>query len=178
MNQLLNPDGTPVVPEFASREISYPVQTADLASIGQEIAVIDWSDVAQYAKGAQILARLREMRLTVEKRRKELKQDALDWGKRVDGEAKTIAAAIESLEKPAQEAKRKADQAIEDARKSREEQERLARDKAEQERLAREQAALAAREADLKAREAELAERSARLAREDAERAQRAEAER
>lgn len=45
------------------------------------------------------------LRTTVERRRKDLKRDALEWGRRVDREAKDITAAILAIEKPMRDEK-------------------------------------------------------------------------
>jgi len=65
---------------------------------------------------------LTPLRTGVEKKRKELKADALAWGKKVDDEAKRITAALLELESPLKDAKKEVDD-----RKRSEKEERIAR---------------------------------------------------
>lgn len=61
---------------------------------------------SQYAEISDIkvvtaaLSHVRRLRTDVEKRRKELKEDALEWGRKVDGEAKRITALLFEIEEP------------------------------------------------------------------------------
>lgn len=72
---------------------------------------------------------LRQLRTSVEVKRKELKADALEWGRKVDAEAKRITGRLLSLEEPLKEQKQ-----LVDAEKQRLKEEQM---KAEQERLKR-----------------------------------------
>lgn len=110
-----------------------------------------------YREVAKAIAVTRTLRVNVEKTRKELKASALEYGRRVDSEAKRITALLEEIETPLKDAK----QAVDDEK---------ARIKAEQE--AKERAELEAKEAAERAeREAkEKAIRDAEEARLEAER--------
>lgn len=111
------------------------------------------------------IAECREMRVAIEKRRKELKAYSLEYGRKVDAVAKTLTAAIEEIETPLIEAKRAVD----------EERERVKRESEEAERRkeeARLKAIRDAEEARLKAEAERLA--AERRAFEEQQRAERA----
>lgn len=59
------------------------------------------------------IADVRDLRVGVEKKRKELKEDAIRYGKLVDGEAKRITDALVAIEEPLKAEKEKADNAKE-----------------------------------------------------------------
>ena len=117
------------------------------------------------------LAETRKIRVAIEKKRKELKADSLQWGRNVDGEAKRLTSSIVEIEKPLLDSRAEADakqEAIERAERERVEAEKQAKEEAErQARLAQEAAERQARLAQ------EAAERQARLAQEAIERAER-----
>jgi len=56
------------------------------------------------------LREITPLRTAVEKRRKELKKDALEWGRKVDSEAKRITQALVDIEAPHREAKKAIDE--------------------------------------------------------------------
>jgi hypothetical protein len=62
-----------------------------------------------YEAGRQAIAECRTTRVAVEKRRKELKAGALEYGRRVDSAAKELTAAIAEVEDPLSERKAEAD---------------------------------------------------------------------
>lgn len=63
----------------------------------------------QYKVLQAALSDLRSARTEVEKRRKELKADSLEYGKKVDAAAKFLTAKIEEIEAPLKAAKAEAD---------------------------------------------------------------------
>lgn len=127
------------------------------------------------------IAECRELRVAIEKRRVQLKADALAWGKKVDGEAKRITAALESIEEPLKLTKKAVDdekdrirREKEEAEKRRIEEELRVKREAEEARLKAERDAETARlKAEREALEAERkkleAERAAELAKQKAE---------
>lgn len=83
------------------------------------------------------IAEVRTIRVNVEKSRKELKQSALDWGRKVDTEAKRITAMLLKIEEPLKNRKALVDQDAE--LKRREKAEVISKAQEEKERLEREQ---------------------------------------
>jgi DNA repair exonuclease SbcCD ATPase subunit len=111
--------------EFTARELaieSLRQKYGSLAACGPPATPLAY-DTVRVAIGE-----LRTLRTDIEKRRKELKKDALEWGKTVDGEAKRLTAAIEAIEDPLKAVK----QIVDDER----EQKRLAAEQAERDRIA------------------------------------------
>ncbi len=119
----------------------YSPTAAALAELRQkyEKAVYDTSTVVGMAKAVAARRELREVRVNLEKLRKELKAPALERSRLIDAEAKALTTQIEAMEEPI-------DQQI------KAEEERKAAEKAERERIEREKlAALQARVADIRA---------------------------
>lgn len=156
--------------------VRYHVTKADIEKTRASYAALSCDTAEGYEETRKALAVCRNTRVRVEKRRKELKADSLDWGRRVDAAAKDLTTLIESIENPLQAKKDAVDA----------ERERVKREAEEAARRALEAADRAAREADearVKAeREAEQAKLREEQARLDADRraleAQRAELER
>ena len=90
-----------------------------------------------------------KIRSAIEARRKELKQDSLEYGRRVDAVAKMLTAEVERIEGPLAAAKAKQDQTVEEARLAREAEERRIAEEAERKRREEEQAKLRAEQARL-----------------------------
>jgi DNA repair exonuclease SbcCD ATPase subunit len=112
--------------------------------------------VTEYREVVKAIGTCRMLRVQIEERRKMLKADALDYGRKVDSVAKALTDAIAGFEEPLKLRKLDADNA-------------KAREKA-----AKEQAEREAREAEARAKvEAEQAEARARMAAEQNELAQR-----
>lgn len=105
----------------------YSTTAAALAELRQKYAkaVFDTSTPAGMAKAVAARRELREVRVNLEKLRKELKQPALERSRLIDAEAKTLTVQIEEMEKP-----------IDDQIKA--EEQRKAEEKAERERVERE----------------------------------------
>lgn len=145
--------------------IRYDVTDAAIAEIAETYKNADASTTKGYGVVVKGIATTRELRVAVEKKRKDLKRDALDYGRRVDGEAKRITAALMEIEQPLKLLKGAVDDEKELVKREAEEA-RLAeeRAKAEAERAAKEAALKAEREVE----EARLAEERKNL---EAERA-------
>jgi hypothetical protein len=144
--------------------IRYDVTDQRITELREQFAGLAERTPENYEPRRKAIATCRELRVAVEKKRKELKADSLAWGKKVDSVAKHYTGLLESIEEPLQLAKD-----ADDAEKTRIRQEKEAAEKAALE--AKVRAEREAEEARLKAeREAE----EARLAEErkalDAER--------
>ena len=106
--------------------VEYGVTDAALATLKDKYAVVP--DAATKEGYAEIKAGLKELtplRTDVEKKRKELKADALEYGRKVDGEAKRITGVILELETPFKEAKK-----LQDEKEERIKQEALEKERA------------------------------------------------
>jgi len=115
-----------------------------------------------YREVTKAIAVTRTLRVNVEKTRKELKASALEYGRRVDSEAKRITALLEEIETPLKDAKQAVDDEkarIKAEQEAKERAERESKEAAERaEREAKEKAIRDAEEARIKAeREAEEA---------------------
>lgn len=103
--------------------IEYSVTDAALADLAARYKdVPDATTKDGYDAIKIALKELTPLRTGVEKRRKELKADALAYGKKVDEEAKRITTSLLSIETPLKDAKNEVDEA-----KNRAEEERIAR---------------------------------------------------
>ena len=112
-------------------EISeYSPTAAALAELRQkyEKAVYDTSTVVGMAKAVAARRELREVRVNLEKLRKELKAPALERSRLIDAEAKTLTAQIEAMEEPI-DSQIKAEEARKAAEKA--ERERIERERVE-----------------------------------------------
>ncbi|MDT8419377.1 MAG: hypothetical protein RQ754_03010 [Desulfuromonadales bacterium] len=117
--------------ELAIQNINIPqeygVSDAKIAEIAEKYK--DLQEIKDSASMGMAMAgrrECRELRIAVEKKRKDLKADALEYGRRVDGEAKRITASLEAIEKPL-DTLIKAEEARKQAEK--EERERLERER-------------------------------------------------
>jgi len=186
-----------LMPEETTTTLAeYDFVSAALADLRRryEGATYDLATTAGMKDAVAARAELRNLRTSLEAKRKEIKAPALDRCRLIDGEAKRITAELVALEDPidaqikAEQARRKAEkEAKEKAERERLaqiERDRLAAEKAEQERLAQiERDRIAAEQAELDRRRAEqerlAAEKEAELAAERAKlEAEKAEAER
>lgn len=109
---------------------------------------------------------LRGARGKIEKRRKELKADALEWGRKVDAEAKRVTAIIEEIEEPLVRNKLTADDVIAQTKRQKELAEQQAKELAER---AQREADEAKRKAEWDALAAERAAMAAEKARQEEE---------
>ena len=178
----------------------YGVDTTQIDAAKLEYAGLDATIPAEYKKAIEGRAKFRGTRLAIEKRRKELNSDALEYTKQVNGAAKTLTTLVEPTEEDLDRIIKAADKLRDDARREKEdaarreieeaarlkaeaaaqaERDRIAaedaRIKAEREamkkQIAEQQEALAKQQRELgESRAREAAEREARLALEQKER--------
>lgn len=83
-----------------------------IASLREQYAgltIADLNDKDGYKAVREAIADVRSTRVNVEKSRKELKADALAWGKKVDTEAKRVTAMLMEIEEPLKIEKAKVD---------------------------------------------------------------------
>jgi len=95
--------------------VSYNVTMAEIAVLAEKFKDVpeDLSEKKNYAIVKGAISAIKPLRGKVEKRRKELKADALAWGKKVDGEAKKITTSLLEIEAPHAKAKKDYDTRIE-----------------------------------------------------------------
>jgi chromosome segregation ATPase len=160
-------------PEEGALVINYETTLGAIAQLAEQYKGLTFDTPEDYERGRKAIADLRERRVKVEKRRKELKRDSLEFGRKVDAAADELKSAIEAIEDPLLAARKAVDDA-EAERKRQEEKAELFRLNAEltAKREAEEKAAADKRAAE----EAKLAEERKRL--EEATAKQKAEADR
>jgi colicin import membrane protein len=185
---------------ISTMTVTYDVTEADIEATRERYGALEATTPAGYEEVRLAIAHCRGTRTAVEKRRRELKADALEWGRKVDGAAKALTSLVESIEEPLQAKKQLVDderdrrrRAAEEAARREAEAEAKAKLEAEEIRLAVERARLAVERSEwesqqLAARQAqrEIDERQERARREieaarraiEAEQAASAEAER
>ena len=100
----------------ANQVIVFPVTDQAIVTLGEKLSgiVVPFGDKAAYKTLSAAISEVRTVRTDVEKKRVELKADALEFGKKVDSEAKRITALLVAIENPLKEQKEKID--AEDAR--------------------------------------------------------------
>lgn len=140
--------------------VAYPVTKEQLIEALSAYRGHSFSTPALYKEGTKAIAACRSFRVQIEERRKLLKQDSLEYGRKVDAVAKELVELIEMVEAPLKAAKREVDEAKERAKREAAEAERRAvEERIRQERLAEEAALREQRQAE----EARLAEERQRL---------------
>lgn len=80
--------------------VTYSVTDAIIADIGKKCAELSADTSKGYEEVRVALASVRDTRVSVEKRRVELKADALAYGRKVDAEAKRLTGLLEAIEEP------------------------------------------------------------------------------
>lgn len=149
--------------------IKFEVTPDQIRRMGEQYAALTFDDPERYEEGRKALATLRTTRVAIEERRKELKQSALEWGRKVDGKAKELTALIVAVEEPLkakklavdEEKERAKREAAEAEKRALEEQIRKQQEEAEAKRkelLAAEERRLEEERAKLEAEKAQLAE--------------------
>lgn len=123
--------------------ITYPVSKTQIAELKSKFSNMTCADTKGYELTRKAIAECRSMRTAIEKRRKELKADSLEFGRKVDTVAKFLTSEIESVETPLLDMKQEVDDAKERERLRKEEEKAeelrklyLAEKKAEEDRLA------------------------------------------
>jgi len=100
--------------EKSAELVEYSVTNIQLADLAAKYPVVpDASTTEGYQAIKECLSEVRPLRTAVEKRRKELKADALAYGRKVDARAKEITTALLDIETPFKEAKVAEDQKAE-----------------------------------------------------------------
>ena len=98
--ELNTPPATELV-AFTIRPIDYELTKAEIDKVASGallLRVNDVNDQAGLARCHKTRMQLRDMRTTIEKKRKAMKADALEYGKQVDSAAKALIAPIEQAE--------------------------------------------------------------------------------
>src|SRR5579863_5138042 len=80
--------------------VTYSITDADIAATQAAYAGLTADTPKGYEEVRLAIAHCRDTRVAIEKRRVELKADALAWGKKVDAEAKRITTLLEEIEDP------------------------------------------------------------------------------
>jgi DNA repair exonuclease SbcCD ATPase subunit len=175
--------------------VKYEVTEAQIEALRETCSALSADTPKGYKEVRQAIGNLRDTRVAIEKRRVELKADALAYGRKVDSEAKRFTDLLASIEDPLKSKK----QAVDDekarvkaeaeaaklaaleaeivANRERQEAEARAKREAEEAKLAEERAALE-RERQQMAEERRRADEAARIQREADEAAARAERDR
>jgi septal ring factor EnvC (AmiA/AmiB activator) len=104
--------------------VEYGVTEAGLSQLREKYRGLVISDSDSYEIVRKGIAEVRTLRTSIESRRKELKASALEYGRRVDGEAKRITEALLEIESPMKAEKDRVDAEREAKRKAKEEAER------------------------------------------------------
>mgnify|MGYP001590786344 CR=1 FL=1 len=128
--------------EAIVHHIDYGVTVEQIAETKARYAALTCDTTAGYEQTRIAIGECRTTRTAIENRRKELKADALEYGRRVDSTAKMLTAAIEEIEEPLKlkkhavdEAKKLAKEAAERAKREALEAELRAAREAEETRL-------------------------------------------
>ena len=103
---------------------SLGVADAVIDELREKYGELKASDNAGYHAVRLAIADVRKVRVDVEKARKDLKADALEYGRKVDAEAKRVTALLLEIEEPLKAEKARIDDAKETARREKEEAER------------------------------------------------------
>ncbi len=80
--------------------IDYNVTEAGLSELRKEAAGLKASDKESYKVVTQVRSKVRNLRVGVEKMRVDKKKDALEYGRRLDAEAKRVTILLEQIENP------------------------------------------------------------------------------
>lgn len=91
--------------EIKHLPIKYNLPDSVISKMEAEYSHLEITDSKSYKEVKQAIARVRSLRVSVEKKRKELKADALTYGRRVDAEAKRLTKLILPIENRLKEIK-------------------------------------------------------------------------
>lgn len=151
-------------------QVAYPVTIEQISAQLDKLRGISF--VAAYKDGVKAIATCRELRVSIEERRKFLKADSIAYGREVDRVAAVLIAEVEAVEGPLKvdklavdDAKKKAKEEAANAERNRIEAElrakRLEEEKALSDVRKAEEKTLAIRRAELEAMKAEIAKERA-----------------
>lgn len=134
--------------------VEYPVSEQEIIATRARYGAISFDTPEGYEEGRLALAHLRTARTSIEKRRVELKADALAYGRKVDDIAKRLTFLVSEIEEPLKgrkaaidDAKARAARAAEDAARAAAEAKAKAEREAEEKRIAEERAKCEAQQA-------------------------------
>lgn len=85
--------------------VAYPVTAEELAAQVDALRGLTFESPPNYKIGTAAIATCRGLRVKIEERRKLLKHDSLEYGKKVDAVAKQLTGIIEAVEDPLKAAK-------------------------------------------------------------------------
>ena len=178
MSHATEVEATPVIDRQISEALAtFSPTDAGIAALGLKakgIQIAGIEDRASYDECHAVRMEVKGVRVQVEKTRKELKADALKYGRAVDAEAKRITGALLEIEEPLHDQQKRVDAEIAAIKNAAAIAEREAAEAAERARLEAEAAERAAEAAKLaeerKALEAERAAAQAERDKLDAER--------
>lgn len=158
--------------------IEYGLKESEIAETKAKYAGLTADTKEGYEEVRLAIGHLRTTRTAIEKRRKQLKAGALEYGKRVDAAAHKLTDLIEEIEEPLRAKKEAVDKVEEDARRAAEDAERVAAEaeakrmrEAEEARIAFERAKLEAQRMEFQ--EAQRKADEERKVRDDADRVER-----
>ena len=92
---------TTLVEQPQTTDVSFPVADAaivDMRNRYMPLRIVGVNDKAGYTLIREARLEVKGLRCAVENRRKELKADALEWGRKVDAEAKRLTSLLEPIE--------------------------------------------------------------------------------
>ncbi len=141
--------------EIETGVVRFGIADTKIAELREAFAGLRADTSEGYSEVTKAIATTRALRVNVEKTRKELKASALDYGRRVDGEAKRLTVMLEDIEEPLKLEKQSIDDEKLRIKREKEEAERAA---IEAELKARREAEEARLRAEREAEEAKLAE--------------------
>lgn len=98
--------------------VKYSIADKQIAELREQYKGLSVATKEGYEAVRLAIATTRKCRVEIEKQRKELKEDALAWGRKVDSEAKRLVGLLEEIENPLQEQKDSIDQEVERIRKA------------------------------------------------------------
>lgn len=123
--------------------VMYSIQDSEIARMRSEMGGLTADTREGYEEVRKSIATCRTTRTAIEKKRVELKADALEYGRAVDREARRLTGMIEEIEEPLKAEKARIDDAAERERRAKHEAERLAKEAEARAALAAEEARLA-----------------------------------
>lgn len=145
--------------------VKYSVSDEAIAELREEYSGLSVATKEGYEAVRLGIGKLRTYRSEIEKRRVELKADALEWGRKVDSEAKRLTGLLLAIEEPLKAKK----QIVDDEKDRIKREKELAEKRAIEEKIKAEREAEEARlKAIREAEEAKIREEQARLAEERA----------
>jgi hypothetical protein len=99
--EILENNETAVIAADFNKLISFPTTAHDIAEIKEKYLVLrvtDLTDVVGYAACDAARKRVKGLRIAIEKRRKEIKKESIEWQKRLDSTANGLMTELEAVE--------------------------------------------------------------------------------